>query len=104
MPGPGASQGLGSPSAQLALLRPMLAGARATVEIEPAGRLVRTSSPFLTGRRVTLMDVPIDALFGDEALLQRLQSAGTLEEVKTILQSVPGLKLNMDPEITMEFQ
>ena len=71
------------------MLKPMLAGARLSIEIEPAGTLVRTSSPFVTGRRVTLLDVNADALFKDDTLLQRLQAAATPEEMKTILKSVP---------------
>jgi hypothetical protein len=107
---PVAPGGAGSPlsgpasAEQLALLKPMLAGARVQIDIEPAGELIRTSSPFVTGKRVTLLDVNIDALLSDETLLQRLQAAGTPEDTKTILKSVPGLKLNLDPELTIEFQ
>ena len=39
-----------------------------------------------------------------DTLLQRLQAARTPEEAKAILKSVPGLKVNLDPEITIEFQ
>jgi hypothetical protein len=93
------------PSAeQVAMLKPMLAGARLSIEIEPAGTLVATSSPYVTGRRVTLLDVSADALFKDDALLQRLQAAATPEETKTILRSIPDLKLNLDPELTIEFE
>ncbi len=91
-------------SEQLAMLKPMLAGARVVIDIEPAGQLVRTTSPFVSGGRVTLMDVSVDSLFADETLLQRLQAATTPEEAKTALKSVPGLKLNLDPELTIEFQ
>ena len=95
----------GSPSAdQIAMLKPMLAGARLSIAIEPAGRLVRTSSPYVTGQRVTLVDVDIDSLLGDDTLLPRLQAARTPEETKAILKGVPGLKVNVDPEITIEFE
>lgn len=94
-----------SPSAdQIAMLKPMLAGARLSIAIEPAGRLVRTSSPYVTGQRVTLVDVNVDSLLNDDTLLQRLQAARTPDEVKSILKSVPGLRVNLDPEITIEFE
>jgi hypothetical protein len=100
-----ASQSSRSPSAdQIAMLKPMLAGARLSIAIEPAGRLVRTSSPYVTAQRVTLVDVNVDSLLNDDTLLQRLQAARTPEEAKTILKSVPGLKVNLDPEITIEFE
>ena len=47
---PAAISASSGPSAeQLAMLKPMLAGARLSIEIEPAGTLVRTSSPFVDG-------------------------------------------------------
>ncbi len=82
----------------------MLAGARVSVELEPAGRLLRTSSAYVTGQRVTLLDVNVDALLSDETLLQKLQSAPTAEDAKAILKAVPGLRLNLDPELTIEFE
>lgn len=103
--GANASPSSNSPSAdQIAMLKPMLAGARLSIAIEPAGRLVRTSSPYVTGRRVTLVDVNVDSLLNDGTLLQRLQAARTPEEATTILKNVPGVKVNLDPEITIEFE
>jgi hypothetical protein len=82
----------------------LFAGARRSIADEPPGRLVRTSSPYVTGQRVTLVDVNADSLLGDDTLLQRLQAARTPDEAKTILKSVPGLQINLDPEITIEFE
>jgi hypothetical protein len=89
---------------QFAMLKPLLAGARITIDIEPAGQLVRTTSPYVSGNRVTLLDVNVDALLADDTLLQRLQAAKTPDEAKAILKNVPGLKANLDPELTIEFQ
>ena len=103
--GDNASQSSSSPTAdQIAMLKPMLAGAHLSIAIEPAGRLVRTSSPYVTGQRVTLLDVNVDSLLNDDTLLQRLQAARTPEEAKTILKNVPDLKVTLDPEITIEFE
>ena len=86
------------------MLKPMFAGAHLSIVIEPAGALVRTSSPYVDGQRVTLVDVNVDSLLGDDTLVPRLQAARTPEETKAILKSVPGLKVNLDPEITVEFE
>ena len=40
----------------------------------------------------------------DDTLLQRLQAARTPDERKAILKNVPGLKVNVDPEFTIEFE
>jgi hypothetical protein len=103
--GGNASAGSNSPSAdQIAMLRPMLAGAHIAIAIEPAGHLVRTSSPYVDGQRVTLADVNVDSLLNDATLLERLKAARTPDEMKAILKAVPGLKVNLDPEITIEFE
>jgi hypothetical protein len=103
--GDNASPSSNSPSAdQIAMVKPMLAGAHLSIAIEPAGRLVRTSSPYVSGQRVTLVDVDVDSLLNDDTLLQRLQAARTPDEAKAILKAVPGLKVNLDPEITIEFE
>jgi hypothetical protein len=104
--GTAASGGRNSlPSAdQMALIRPMFAGARMSLAIEPAGQLIRTSSPYVDGRRVTLVDVNLDSLLGNDTLLQRLQSAKSPDETKALLKDVPGVRLSLDPETTIEFR
>jgi hypothetical protein len=88
---------------QLAVIRTLLAGARILIAVEPVGQLVRTNSPFVDGQRVTLLDVNLDQVLANEALLGKLQAAKTPEELKTALTNVPGLKVAFEREITIEF-
>ncbi|OLB61412.1 MAG: hypothetical protein AUI11_09870 [Acidobacteria bacterium 13_2_20CM_2_66_4] len=88
---------------QLQGLKAMLAGAHLLLAMEPQGRLVRTSSPYVDGQRVTLLEVDLDRVLGDEAFLDRLRAAKTLDEVRAVTKDAPGLKINLDPEITVEF-
>ena len=88
---------------QITMVKALLAGARLTVAIEPDGRLVQTSSPFVDGNRVTLIDVDIDRAAADPDLVKKLQSPKTPEETKAAINSVPGFKITLDPEITIEF-
>ncbi len=88
---------------QITLVKQLLAGARLTVAMEPEGRLVQTSSPFVDGNRVTLIDVDIDRAAADPDLAKKLQTGTTQPEIKAALNSIPGLKITLDPEITMEF-
>ncbi len=88
---------------QLQSLRGMLAGAHLVVAVEPLGSLVRTSSPYVEGQRVTLLEVDLDRMLGDPTFVPRLQAAKTRDEVRTIVQGAPGLKINLEPEITVEF-
>lgn len=99
---PGAA-GAGSPSeGQLAMARQVLAGARVTIAVEPAGRLVRTSSPYVEGQRVTLVDISFDELLKDD-VMARMREAKTTDDLRAIMKDVPGLKLALDRQTTIEF-
>ena len=67
------------------------------------GALVRTSSPYAEGQRVTLLEVDLDEVLKDETLLTRLGAATTVEELKAIVRNAPGLKISLDRDITVEF-
>jgi hypothetical protein len=90
------------PADQIAMARSFLAGARIAIALEPAGTIVHTSSPFVDGNRVTLLAIDFDQLFKDD-VLARLRGAKNADELKAVIGTVPGLKLNLEPEITIEF-
>ena len=105
VPDPNFLDALGSPAAagQIGMIKTMLAGARMLLVAEPAGAVVRTSSPYVDGQRVTLLEVDLDEVLKDETLMPRLQAAKTQDEAKAIVQAAPGLKINLDRDITIEF-
>ena len=88
---------------QMAMIKSLLAGAHVSLAVEPDGTLVRTNSAYAEGPRVTLLDVDLDQVLKDDTLAERLQAARTPEELKTLLKGVPGLKLTLEKEITIEF-
>jgi hypothetical protein len=88
---------------QLGMIKTLLAGARVLLAAEPAGPLVKTSSPYVDGQRVTLLEVNLDEILKDETLVPRLSAAKTQEEVMEIMRHAAGLKINLDREITVEF-
>ena len=90
-------------SGQLGLIKTMLAGARVLLAAEPAGALVRSSSPYVDGQRVTLLEVDLDTVLKDETFIARLTAAKTQEEVTEIIKQAAGLKINLDRDITVEF-
>jgi hypothetical protein len=105
VPEPNFLDALGTPAAasQIGAVKTMLAGAKVLLIAEPAGTLVRTSSPFVADGRVTLLEIDLDQVLKDETLLPRLQGAKTQDEAKAIVQSATGLKINLDRDITIEF-
>jgi hypothetical protein len=88
---------------QIAMAKTMLAGARIALTVEPAGTLVQTTSPFVEGQRVTLLDIDLDQVLKDETLIAKLQAAKTPDEIKAAVREVPGLKVSLEREITIEF-
>jgi hypothetical protein len=89
---------------QMPMIRSMLAGAQIALTVETAGPVVRASTPYANGNRVTLLEVDLDELLKDpDALLARVQAAKTPEEVKAALKDAPGLKMALARELTIEF-
>jgi hypothetical protein len=88
---------------QIDMVKQLLAGARLTVAVEPDGRLVQTSSAFVDGNRVTLIDVDIDKAASDPDLVKKLQSPKTTDEMKAAINSVTGFRITLDPEISITF-
>jgi hypothetical protein len=100
---PPAAAGPRSSPQQVAMIKQLIAGARLSITVEPSGPLVRTSSPFVEGQRVTLLDLDFDEVTKDEAVVSRLQGVRSVDDAKAALKDVPGVKINFDPEITIEF-
>jgi len=101
--GSGGGRGTSTGADELAMLRQMLAGLRVALRVEPAGRLVRTNSPFVEGQTVTLFDIDVDSLLKDDAAFARVQNAKTAAERAEALKNVPGIKVNLERDITIEF-
>jgi hypothetical protein len=91
------------PVEQLTMMRPTLAGLRIALRVEPKGRLIRTNSRFVDGATVTLFDIDMDALTTDDEAFSRLAAATTPVELANALKSVPGVRVNADRDITIEF-
>jgi hypothetical protein len=88
---------------QITMVSQLLKGAKLSVVVEPDGQLVRTSSPFVEGNRVTLVDIDIDRAAADPDLAKKLQSIGADDQAK-VINSIPGLKITLQPEITIEWR
>jgi hypothetical protein len=95
--------GAGPGASQMAMIKSLLAGAHVLLGVEPMGTLVRSSSPYVEGSRVTLLEVDLDQMLKDDTLTSRLQGAKTQDEMKAIIKGTPGLKINFDRQITVEF-
>jgi hypothetical protein len=85
----------------LAMMKGMMAGLKMSFQVQPAGKLVKTSSPYVDGNTVTLMEMDFDQL--DEASLKKLAAADKEgPPPMDMLKSLKGVKAT-DGEVTIEF-
>ncbi len=91
------------PIQQLGMMKQMFAGARLAIAVESNGRLVRSTSPFVDGRTVTLLDLDFNQVIQDDTLFAKLANVHTMEETQAVMKNVPGLKIHLDREIAIEF-
>ena len=104
---PPASSGDIDPT-QLAMMKQMFKGMHLGVSVEVDGRIVSTNAAFHDDRSVTLMDVDFDPLLEKPGTLQALNarfSAAMGDDAKAaaMLSELPGVKIDIKPEIRIEF-
>jgi hypothetical protein len=98
MPGapPGGAQD--NPQA-LAMMKVMLKGLFVDVSLAVDGHLVKTNAPYVSGSKITLMQMDFDKMLENEAALLKLQQTTDPK----MLKDIPGLKIVTDPKLTIEF-
>jgi hypothetical protein len=87
----------------LLLLQQLLQGLKLPLAVEPNGRLVSATSPFVDGERVTLLDLDFDTLVADPVRLLAMQNVTSVEQATRALKDVPGIRVNQEGEVTIEF-
>ena len=88
----------------MAMMKTMLKGLRMTTLVEVNGKLVKTSSPYVQGSTVTLLDVDFDQLVADEASFKKLNELGDPQSLDpAMLKGLKGIKVQTTPETTIEF-
>jgi hypothetical protein len=89
------------------MLKSMFAGFKINVDLEVAGAIVKTNADYVTGSRVTILEMEMEALLADEAKLRALQSklgpGASLSSVKPYLKDIKGIKID-GPTISVEFR
>jgi len=89
------------------MIKTMFNGFKINIGLEVAGSIVKTNAEYVTGPRITLLEMDVAALLADEAKLKALQSKlgpdMSLSEVKPYLKDIKGIKID-GPSITVEFR
>jgi len=103
-PKPKEKKDTAAPSAEAApAAAGMQAGALAMMKVD--GTLVSTTSPWVQGSKVTLLDVDFDQLMADEASFKKLSEVGDPSQLDpALLKDVKGIKVQTTPVTTIEFR
>lgn len=89
------------------MIKSMFQGFKINVGLEVAGSIVKTNAEYVSGPRLTLLELDVASLLADEAkfkaLQGRLRPDASLSEVKPYLKDIKGIKID-GPSISVEFR
>jgi hypothetical protein len=89
------------------MIKTMFAGFKINIGLEVVGSIVNTNAEYVSGPRITLLEMDVAALLADEAKFKALQGKigpdASLSEVKPYLKDIKGIKID-GPSITVEFR
>jgi hypothetical protein len=91
----------------MGMLKTVFQGAKIHIDLEVAGNIVKTNAEYVSGPRITLLEMDIAAILSDEAKLKALQGKigpdASLTQVKPYLKDIKGIKID-GPSISVEFR
>jgi len=94
------------PPEALAMVKSMFDGARLSVAVEVAGRILASNAPFTSGSRATLVELDFGELLSDPSKLSALQTLKPGVDFSTVrktLEGVKGVKLPTHSVVSIEF-
>lgn len=91
----------------MGMIKTMFQGFKINIGLEVVGAIVKTNAEYVTGPRVTLLELDVASLLADEAKFKALQGKlkpdASLSEVKPYLKDIKGIKID-GPSISVEFR
>jgi hypothetical protein len=91
----------------LNMVKTMFDGFKINIDLEVLGSIVKTNAEYVSGSKVTLMEMDLGLLFADQEKLKALQGkigpGASLSEVKPYLKDVKGIKID-GPTVSVEFK
>jgi hypothetical protein len=89
------------------MMKVMFQGFKINIGLEVVGAIVKTNAEYVTGPRLTLLELDVVELLADEAKFKTLKGkigpGASLSEVKPYLKDFKGIKID-GPSITVEFK
>jgi hypothetical protein len=89
------------------MMKTMFQGFKVSIGLEVIGTIVKTNAEYVSGPRITFLEMDMAALLADEAKLKALGSKigpdASFSSVKPLLKDIKGIKID-GPAITVEFR
>lgn len=84
----------------------MFKGMRMTLAVEMNGCIVETNASYRDGNRITLVDFDLAQLTSSFPQLEKLNNlqGGSLAEVKELLKTFPGMKIDLNERVKVVFR
>jgi hypothetical protein len=93
--------------AMMQMIKTMFDGFRILIDVEVDGTIVKTNADYVSGSRITLLEVDMAGVLADEAKLKALQSkvqpGSSISELRPYLKDIKGVNVN-HPAVTIEFR
>ncbi|NWF90202.1 MAG: hypothetical protein HXY50_12170 [Ignavibacteriaceae bacterium] len=79
---------------------------KAKVELKIDGEIVNTNATHVDGNTVTLFDIDFGQLIADKDKLEQFKkfNPDSFEEVKKLVKDIPGIKVELNKEVFIEFE
>ena len=92
------------------MMKTMFQGFKVHIGLEVVGSIVKTNADYVSGSRITLLEMDVMELLSDEAKLKALQGkiggspdSLSLSQVRPLLKDIKGIKID-GPSISVEFR
>ena len=79
---------------------------RAKIEIKVNGNITKTNATHVDGNTITLFDINFSELLSDADKLEKFKklNPNSFEEVKELVADIPGIKVELNKEVFIEFE
>jgi hypothetical protein len=87
-------------------MKEFLRGMKVTVQVAVDGDIEKTNASYVDGSTITVIDLSFDRLIDDPELMKQLQKSDEMSPAaaKEMLKNIPGIRVEMEEEITVTFK
>lgn len=88
------------------LLKQMFEGMKIAISLEVLGSVSKTNATYLAGSRITLLELDFSRILESPKDIEKFNQAKpeTVEAVKELMKDLPGIKMDFNEEIRIEFK